>query len=284
MKKALYLLALLLFGISSTAYSLPRELPVPGGVVQLDIGPLAPDYTRPEVFYNGHVAFVSAVNGQWTAFIGIPLNASPGEHTATLNLQGKTHKLKFSVLDKQYSEQRIKLKNKGQVDLSKKNLKRVNQEKNTIDDFKSYWRETADTDLEFHVPVDGRVSGSFGRKRFYNNKPRSPHSGIDFAVPKGTAIRAPARGTVIGTFNFFFTGNTVFVDHGNGLISLYAHLSKINVSPGHELEPGNKLGEVGSTGRATGPHLHWSVYLNGTAVDPELFLTRAEGSKKVFLY
>ena len=124
----------------------------------------------------------------------------------------------------------------------------------------------------FDKPVQGPLSSPFGLKRFFNGQPRAPHSGLDFAVPTGTPIHAPAAGRVILTGNYFFNGNTVFVDHGQGLISMFCHLSEIDVSPGDQLVRGQILGKVGATGRVTGAHLHWNVSLNDTRVDPAIFI------------
>jgi len=109
-------------------------------------------------------------------------------------------------------------------------------------------------------------------RRFFNGEERNPHSGLDFAAATGTPIKSPAAGKVILTGNYFFNGNTVFVDHGQGLISMFCHLSRIDVAVGDEVPRGGVLGKVGSTGRATGPHLHWNVSLNGNRVDPAIFI------------
>ncbi len=109
-------------------------------------------------------------------------------------------------------------------------------------------------------------------RRFFNGEERNPHAGLDFAVPAGTPIKTPAAGKVILTGNYFFNGNTVFVDHGQGFISMFCHMSKIDVQVGQSLARGAVVGKVGSTGRATGPHMHWNISLNDARVDPAIFI------------
>jgi len=126
--------------------------------------------------------------------------------------------------------------------------------------------------LLFDKPVKGPLSSPFGLRRFFNGEERNPHSGLDFAVGAGTPIKAPAAGKVILIGNYFFNGNTVFVDHGQGLISMFCHMSKIDVKLGQSLPRGGIVGRVGATGRATGPHMHWNVSLNDARVDPAIFI------------
>ena len=127
-------------------------------------------------------------------------------------------------------------------------------------------------DLRMYAPVPGRRSGSFGLRRIFNGQSRNPHSGMDIAAATGTPVRAPLAGRVIDTGDYFFNGNTVWLDHGGGLLSMYCHLSAVDVKPGDALQTGERLGAVGATGRVTGPHLHWSISLNRAMVDPALFI------------
>lgn len=125
----------------------------------------------------------------------------------------------------------------------------------------------------FVWPVTGRISGVFGSQRILNGTPKRPHSGVDIARPTGTSVRTPAAGVVTLTENdLYYTGGTVIIDHGLGLSSTLIHLSKIHVEVGQAIAQGNIIGEVGATGRATGPHLHWTMHLNGTKIDPQLLV------------
>ena len=120
----------------------------------------------------------------------------------------------------------------------------------------------------FVRPLEGTVTSNFGARSYYNGQPRSPHAGVDFVAKTGTAIRAPNRGTVVLASPLYFTGNTVVIDHGQRLFSVFAHLSEIHVQPGSVVATGTTVGLVGATGRVTGPHLHWSIRLDGARVDP----------------
>jgi len=126
--------------------------------------------------------------------------------------------------------------------------------------------------LGLALPTSGRKSSPFGLTRIMNNIQQNPHSGLDIAAPKGQIVTAAKDGKVINLGNFFYSGNIVFIDHGQGFITSYCHLDSIMVTKGQVLKQGERLGTIGNTGRATGAHLHWSVSLNGVRVNPELFI------------
>lgn len=141
--------------------------------------------------------------------------------------------------------------------------------------------DRTDFDVNFIWPVTGRISGRYGSQRVYNGTPKSPHSGLDVAAPKGTAIQAPAAGII--TFvnpDLYLTGGTVVVDHGQGVSSNFLHLSRIDVSVGERVEQGQVIGLVGATGRATGPHMHWGMNWFGVRIDPQLLVDAAANPQK----
>ena len=264
------LLTLLVLGPTySSAFDFPRESAVPGGVkiIFLDTA----DSSAPYVIANDHRALVVQTRAGWAAVIGIPLSARTGTQHVTLRSAAGVRDIEYTVGDKLYASQSLKVAPR-QVDLSKSDLTRVGAERVRIDHAMSHWSEPPPDSLRFAQPVPGARSSSFGMRRIFNGQSRNPHSGMDIAASIGTPVLAPLAGTVVDTGNFFFNGNTVFLDHGAGLISMYCHLSAVDVQPGQRVSAGAKLGAVGMTGRATGPHLHWGLSLNRAWVDPELFV------------
>lgn len=241
--------------------------PVPGGVAVVTLPEQA---AAPRAEYRDQPLLVIREDGKrWIAIAGIPLTAKPGtDHIELADGQ----RLAFDITDRRYPEQHIKLQNRQHVTPDPEHLKRIQRELDEqIAAYKTFSARQP-SNLLFDRPVNGRLSSAFGLRRFFNGEERNPHSGLDFAAPTGTPIKAPAAGQVILVGDYFFNGKTVFVDHGQGLISMFCHLSAIDVKVGDELARGAHVGKVGATGRATGPHLHWNVSLNNTRVDPSIFI------------
>lgn len=240
--------------------------PVPGGVAVIDLGTGA---QAPTATYQGKRVLVVKEQGtSWLAIVGIPLTVKPG----TEQIASGGRSLSFTVGTKKYPEQRITLKNKRQVNPNPEDNKRIEGElAEQIRAYRSFSPGTP-SNLILDKPVNGPLSSKFGVRRFFNGEERNPHAGLDFAVPAGTPIKSPAAGKVILIGDYFFNGNTVFVDHGQGFISMFCHMSKINVKQGDLVPRGGVVGEVGATGRATGPHMHWNVSLNDARVDPAIFI------------
>lgn len=265
------LLPCLLLSAASSHAGLPQHLPVPGGVAVVDLGPLGGP--RPQAFHDTQPLTVLAHSGRWHALLGIPLDALPVPLTIRVLSERGTRSQEVAVGIRNYPEQRLSIKNKRKVEPSAEDIARIEREQAHTAQLKRRF-SAGEPDTDFGRPADGRLSSRFGLRRFFNGLPRNPHNGLDFAAPTGTPVRAPAAGKVIDTGNYFFNGNSVFLDHGQGLISIYMHLSRIDVQVGQQVTKGERLGAVGATGRSTGPHLHWTVILNDTPVDPELFLGR----------
>ena len=273
MKYWITLLTLSMF--SASLYALPPEtLPVPGGIALVT---LPDNINASTVRYRNKKILVTEMSNQLTAVIGLSLGTKPGRHfIRARNNRDDSLQIAFTVEAKNYKEQHITIKDKRKVNPEKRDMDRIIREKETITGALRHWSETDTVDLNFEYPVDGPTSSPFGLRRFFNEQPRSPHSGLDIAVPEGTPIKAPAAGTVIETGEYFFNGKTVFIDHGQGLVTMYCHMSAIDIEPGTAVKTGDIIGKIGMTGRVTGPHLHWGVSLNDARVDPLLFLPPAE--------
>ena len=208
------------------------------------------------------------------AFVGIPLTASAGTHELEIEQTDGSKRVRhFKVHPKQYTEQHLTIENQRMVDPLPEDLERIRNESVLMGAAYLRFSPVADDLRPFLQPVAGPLSSSFGRRRVLNGQPRSPHSGLDIAANTGTPILAPAPGTVSLTGDFYFNGNSVFLDHGGGLVTMYCHLSAIGVRDGEVVPRGAELGHVGATGRVTGPHLHWSVSMNGYRVDPVLVMS-----------
>ena len=257
-------------GSAWAAAPLPRHSGVPGGVARIALGPAA---QRPVAHQEQVPLLVVGNASAWTAVVGIPLSAPAGP--AQIEVQsadGLIRTIEYVVRPKKYLEQRLRVA-PGQVELSPADLERHEREREHQREVMATFSSPAGADsLTMAPPVSGRRSSSFGLRRVFNGQARAPHAGMDIAAAAGTPVKAPLAATVIDTGDYFFNGGTVWLNHGGGLLTLYCHLSKIDVKPGDALRAGDPLGAVGATGRATGPHLHWGVMLNRTMVDPALFI------------
>ncbi len=246
----------------------PRHASVPGGVARIDLGPAA---QRPAAFSGDVPLLVLGDVISWTALVGIPLSAEPGAASIRVRSGGSERELPYTIEPKRYTEQHLKVSPRT-VDLSAEDLARHERERTHQQRVIATVSAPPAGELRMREPTSGRRSSSFGLRRFFNGQPRNPHSGMDIAAPTGTPVLAPLPATVIDTGDYFFNGQTMWLDHGGGLLSMMCHLSRIDVGNGDRLATGERLGAVGATGRVTGPHLHWTVSLNRASVDPALFL------------
>lgn len=256
--------------LAGTAGALPQHAPVPGGVAVVRIGDAAGG--PPTVAFAGRPQAVVRDRGEWVALVGIPLDAAAGEGELSIGAAGAARTLRFAIRDKRYPEQHLRIPDRKMVEPPPELAQRIAAEQERLKALKGHFSPEPEPETAFRLPADGRLSARFGGRRVLNGLPRAPHAGLDVAVGAGSPVRAAAAGTVIAVEDFYFAGRTVVVDHGRGLLTLYAHLSRIDVAPGQRLAGGERLGLSGASGRATGPHLHWGVMLGGGSVDPELFL------------
>ncbi len=259
-----------------TAHALPEQALVPGGIALLQL----PAYKSDTKIYfeNKRVAVFPYTNMQgkstWYAMAGIDLSSKPGDYEFSIQHgNGLSLNTKVTVKYKKYDEQHLTIKNKRKVNPNAEDSKRIAGERGRKIKARKYFSETEPA-VDFIWPVTGRISSIFGLRRFFNEQERRPHSGLDIAASEGTPIKAAASGTVLDAGDFFFSGNMIYIDHGQGIITLYAHLSKISVKPGDVVKQGDIIGEVGQTGRVTGPHLHFAVYANQALIDPIFMLPK----------
>ncbi len=262
---------------STQLFALPKHDPVPGGVAVIPV-PLSTSAAH----FNSRPVMLLKQGGEQYAIVGISLKTNPGDypleliHDRTGPTDQRQSNLNVAVGTKEYRVQRLTIANKRKVNPYKEDMDRIIRERNEMNKaFKSF-DKLAQPATAFELPTEGPISSPFGLKRILNDQPRNPHSGLDIAAPTGTDIRAPAAGRVTAVGNYFFNGNTVLLDHGQGLISMYCHMSKTKVAIGDVLASGDLIGKVGQTGRVTGPHLHWSVSLNNARVNPNLFITEKQ--------
>jgi hypothetical protein len=260
--------------------TLPLNRAVPGGVAVLHVRGLPiveGNPGTPTAFFSAAPIMLIPHGDEWLAIVGIPLSQPPG--VTAIDIEGlpvPSNRLNFQVRPTHYRTQRLKVP-LAQVDLSAADLQRVTGEREHLQAALATFSPQTPATLRLRAPVAGKRSSSFGLRRIFNGEARDPHGGMDIGAPLGAAVLAAADGVVIDVGDYFFNGNTVLIDHGSGLITMYCHLATVGVHPGQHLASGEPLGTVGATGRVTGPHLHFGVALNRAFVDPALFLRAAPG-------
>ena len=285
--KIIFNLFYLTLGVLVTNFSyahqhLPIHKTIPGGiaVLPLDLETLK----TPIVYFNGKKVLVVKYHDNidkklnWVAIVGIPITTKPGLQKISILANQTTHhhykiniEKSFLVSKTHYPQEKLKIDPNLVSPVTLADQIRAKKEIELIKRAYNHWSEQTPY-LKLKQPVLGRKSSVFGLKRILNGKNKGYHSGLDLAAPIGTPIYAAANGEVILTGKFFYTGNTIFISHGQGLITSYFHLNTIDVAEGDTIEADAVIGTVGATGRSTGPHLHWSVSLNDARINPELFL------------
>jgi murein DD-endopeptidase MepM/ murein hydrolase activator NlpD len=254
-------------GVASIA-DLPTHRSVPGGVAIVDLGP---GDAAPRASIDGKPVLVTKAQSSWYAVVGHPLSAKPGKRTLVVERGSQREQRGIEVAPMTYAEQRLSVAPKH-VDLAHDDLARHEREREHQNRVTATFSPDAPPALRLAAPVPGPRSSSFGLRRVFNGQARQPHSGMDIAAPTGTPVVAPTDGVVIDTGDYFFNGRTVWIDHGQGLLSMMCHLDSIDVKVGDRVRTGQRVATVGATGRVTGAHLHWSLMLNRAMVDPALFL------------
>lgn len=202
-----------------------------------------------------------------------PIPLSYKENLIKLTFQDKLIS-SIDIEDKFYRESRIEIQNRDLVSPPSSMQDRIREEYQQGVIAKNTYTQVGLTQATMSLPLIGITSSEFGVRRFINGQPRNRHIGLDIAADEGTPVNAPMQGKVILSGNFFYKGNVVYIDHGDGLVSSYSHLSKKAVNLNQKVSKGEVLGYVGSTGRVTGPHLHWEVFLLGIPINPEIFISK----------
>ena len=264
------------FFIAQTTYDLAAQSPIQvkqGEIVSLTLSLKDPVDSAVGKFLNHEIYFYETGDKRYAALLGIDLDQAPGAHSMEVTWKrGETVGTERYLIDVVQASFRTETESltlpKGMVDLDPPTLARVEKEQKRQ-------KEIFDASIprklwegHFVAPVEGKIAGTFGLRRLMNGQPRSPHTGEDIKAPEGTPVVASNTGKVILVGNFYFNGHAVIIDHGLGLFSMYFHLLNTTVKEGETVKKGDPIGAVGHSGRATGPHLHWGVRLNGARVNP----------------
>jgi murein DD-endopeptidase MepM/ murein hydrolase activator NlpD len=236
--------------------------------------PAGPDGESAQGRFRGRtIPFFRTEDGRkFGALVGVDLADPPSKQDLLVEVSGKGGVMKrrhypVQVVLVHFATQELTVP-QNYVDLDDETAKRVEEEKEKI--LQSLTKVTTERlwSGRFIMPVDGKIAGSFGRRRIINGQPRSPHNGEDINAPQGTVVRATNEGIIALVGDFFFSGKSIVLDHGLGLYTMYFHLDEVDVAEGEKISKGAVLGKVGATGRATGPHLHWGMRIDGARVNP----------------
>lgn len=244
----------------------PKHSPFPGGVINkiVELSPSQIKAINKEKIYLCKIS-----KNQWRILSPIKLSS---EINSIISPLEEERLLTVKIASKKYRESRINIENQDLVTPPERYLERIKKESVLIREAMRVNSKIIHSSLIMSPPTLGVKSSEFGVKRFINDQPRNRHTGLDIAAPIGTEITSPLSGRVVLVGDFFYRGKTVFLDHGGGLITTYSHMNKVVVNKGQFIRKNGPIGEVGETGRVTGPHLHWQIVLFGVPVDPELFL------------
>lgn len=270
----IWYLILLFFTFNTYAINFPISSAVPGGVINVDLDiPVLEYYLPPVAYFADKQVLVVPNNKKYFAVIGLPLDLKPGNFMVKYyNQDNKLQYKKIVVENKKYNISKINIKNENMVNPDGKTQDIILADQKKIAQVTKHRTDLLPNSLIFQQPVVGIKSTSFGARRIINNNLKNPHTGMDIAAPLGSIVMAAGNGKVVLAEKFYLSGNMIAIDHGSGLITLYAHLNNMLVKVGDSVKTGDTIGKVGNTGRVTGPHLHWAVKLNETSVDPALFL------------
>ena len=269
------------FSLSPLAFSLDSSIKISfkpekikqGDILLVTVKANPGAYKISGTFLDKPVYFYTDLNkNSYSALIGIDMNTEPNLYTLSLVLENEKAKkikksYKIKVRPAKFGLQKLTLP-KEMVELDEETLKRVRAEQEKIGKVWNIFTEEYLWQGNFIAPTEGELSSNFGLRRIINGEPKNPHNGIDFAAPEGAPVYAPNHGRVVFIDEQFFSGKSLIIDHGFGLFTMYFHLSEILVDDGEDIKKGQAIAKVGKSGRATGPHLHWGMRLNGAKVNP----------------
>tara|TARA_Y100000748_G_scaffold292762_1_gene281615 strand:+ start:480 stop:1337 length:858 start_codon:yes stop_codon:yes gene_type:complete len=235
---------------------------------------LTRDEYQQDIYLNNDRLLRWNKNNKFFLVYGISYNTKLGVNKFVLKDKNSNviKNININILKKDFNTQKINV-DKKYVKPNKDNIERIKNDSTKLSKARKIWVDI-NPDLDFVLPVKGITTGVFGTKRFYNGIEGNYHNGHDIAADIGTPILAPSSGKIILTGDFFYNGKTIYLDHGRGLKSIMIHLDEILVQDNDFVKKGEIIGKVGTTGKSTGPHLHWSVLLNNTYIDPDLLIDK----------